>query len=275
MTCSPEWPLSGNSASRGSLRPRSAASATAPEWCATSAHTAGAASCPVTQIPGAVERVEPRHGQRGRVPDVVQPRGGLDQVGVPAQHRPDSPGLRGDTLRVRPPIRQRVGQHPPRDLPSPGRRPVSHAVTLTAVGGRGSLDEPALAVHGLDQTETRQERQSLPWPCPGTPRTRGSAWPPTARDHPARGRQRRWPVAGPPRSAGRRAASSQAAPGARTTRPRPGTVPTRPSSANCPSARRTVFRATPNSPDRAVSDGTGEPGGSSASRARRVSAIRA
>jgi hypothetical protein len=36
----------------------------------------------------------------------------------------------------------------------------------------------------------------------------------------------------------------------------------RPSSTNCPSARRTLFRATANSPDRAVSDGTKEPGGS-------------
>jgi hypothetical protein len=75
----------------------------------------------VTQIPSAIQRVEPRHGQRGRVPDVMQPRGGLDQVCVPAQHRPECPGLCDDTLRVHPPIRQRLGQHPPSDLPSPDR----------------------------------------------------------------------------------------------------------------------------------------------------------
>jgi len=41
----------------------------------------------VAQVPGAVEGVQARHGQAGCVADVVQPRGGFQQIGVSAENR--------------------------------------------------------------------------------------------------------------------------------------------------------------------------------------------
>lgn len=95
-----------------------------PEWWATSAHTAGATSCSSHRyraqwpcinasdkistcanialgpprwtlkqghwVPGAVERMKPVTASAvSRVPDVVHPRGGLDQIRIPVRHRPD------------------------------------------------------------------------------------------------------------------------------------------------------------------------------------------
>ena len=40
----------------------------------------------VAQVTGAVEWVEARRGEAGRVADVVQPRGGFQQIGVSAEN---------------------------------------------------------------------------------------------------------------------------------------------------------------------------------------------
>jgi len=56
----------------------------------------------VAQIPGAVERVQPSQGQGGRVTDVVQPRGGLQEIGVSAENGCQAACSRSDALDVRP-----------------------------------------------------------------------------------------------------------------------------------------------------------------------------
>ena len=132
------------------------------------------------------------------------------------------------------------------------------SLTLTAVGGRSSVDEPALTVHSPDQTETRQERRACRAVPRDTPYSRVSAAS-DGKHHPARARQRRWPAATRPVRGQRHR---------RQTRPEYHPPPARhradqTSPANRPSARRTVFRATPNSPDKDFSNGTREPGGSS------------
>ncbi len=59
------------------------------------------------------------------------------------------------------------------------------------------------------------------------------------------------------------------------THTRPGKVTISPSRSSSANARRTVLRTTPNSAASEVSDGRAEPGATSASRSRSVSAIRA
>ena len=56
----------------------------------------------VAQVTGAVECVQARHGQAGRVADVVQPRGGFQEIGVRAENRCQAACPRGDALDVRP-----------------------------------------------------------------------------------------------------------------------------------------------------------------------------
>ena len=62
----------------------------------------GVAVLSVAQVPGAVECVQARHGQAGRVADVVQPRGGFRQIGVRAENRRQAACPCGDALDVRP-----------------------------------------------------------------------------------------------------------------------------------------------------------------------------
>ena len=55
----------------------------------------------VAQVAGAVEGVQACHGQAGRVADVVQPRGGVQEMGVRAQNRCQAACPLGDALDVR------------------------------------------------------------------------------------------------------------------------------------------------------------------------------
>jgi hypothetical protein len=61
----------------------------------------------VAKVPGAVELVQPRDGEIGRVADVVQPRGGFQQISVRAENRREAAGPGGDALDVRPAPGQR------------------------------------------------------------------------------------------------------------------------------------------------------------------------
>jgi hypothetical protein len=69
----------------------------------------------VAQVPGAIELVQAGGGEAGGVADVVQPRGGFQQIGVSAENRRQTAGPGGDALDVRPAAREsfleeRLGQ---------------------------------------------------------------------------------------------------------------------------------------------------------------------
>jgi hypothetical protein len=56
----------------------------------------------VSQVPGAVECVQARHSKVRCVADVVQPRGGFQEIGVSAENRRQAACPGGDALDVRP-----------------------------------------------------------------------------------------------------------------------------------------------------------------------------
>lgn len=97
----------------------------------------------VPQKARTVERMESGHNQVRRIPDVVQPSGGLKQVGAVAEYRRESPSLARDTLRVRPAARQRALQVMTCELACPlgGAVHVSDATgtSLDIHGRRGSI----------------------------------------------------------------------------------------------------------------------------------------
>jgi hypothetical protein len=69
----------------------------------------------VAQVAGPVERMKASHLHSGRVTDVMQPRGDLDQLRTVAQHASDSPCPRCHTLGVSPPPRQLTVEQPTGD----------------------------------------------------------------------------------------------------------------------------------------------------------------
>jgi hypothetical protein len=56
----------------------------------------------VAQVPGAVEGVQARQGEARRVADVVQPRGGFQEICVGAENWRQAACLSGDALDMRP-----------------------------------------------------------------------------------------------------------------------------------------------------------------------------
>jgi hypothetical protein len=60
----------------------------------------------VAQVTGSVERMESGVDQVGGVADVVEPGSGFEQIGILAQDRYKSAGLRGNALAVCPAARQ-------------------------------------------------------------------------------------------------------------------------------------------------------------------------
>jgi hypothetical protein len=60
----------------------------------------------VVQVPGAVKRMKASLGQLGRVADVMQPRGGFEQIGVLTEDRRKGSGSRSDPLNMRPTARK-------------------------------------------------------------------------------------------------------------------------------------------------------------------------
>ena len=61
----------------------------------------------VAEVAGTVERMKAGIDQFGRVPDVVQPCRGFEQVGVVSEYRHEGAGSCRDTLNVRPATRER------------------------------------------------------------------------------------------------------------------------------------------------------------------------
>jgi hypothetical protein len=72
----------------------------------------------VAQVMGAVECVQARRGQVGRVADVMQPCGGFQEFGVSAQNRCQAACPGGDALDMRPAV-----AHFSQGQPAPGTRP--------------------------------------------------------------------------------------------------------------------------------------------------------
>ena len=101
----------------------------------------------VAQVPSAIERMKAGLDQLGRVADVMQPRGGFEQIGVLAEDRRKDSGSRSDPLNMRPTARKRDFEV----LASKFLGPVGliHAIKVMAgvrdVHGRGvpSSDVPA------------------------------------------------------------------------------------------------------------------------------------
>ena len=73
----------------------------------------------VAQVPGAVELVQARDGKVGCVADVVQPRGGFQQIGVRAENRRQAACPGGDALDVRPAAGERFLEECPGELLRP------------------------------------------------------------------------------------------------------------------------------------------------------------
>ena len=73
----------------------------------------------VAQVPGAVELVQAGGGEAGGVADVVQPRGGFEQIGVRAENRCQAACPGGDALDVRPAAGQGFAEECPGELFAP------------------------------------------------------------------------------------------------------------------------------------------------------------
>lgn len=80
----------------------------------------------VPQVPSAVEWMELGVRERRRVPDVMQPRGGGQQVAIGAEDRSQRLGLSADPLGVRPASGQRLGQQRLCEGARPGDLNMSH-----------------------------------------------------------------------------------------------------------------------------------------------------
>jgi hypothetical protein len=81
----------------------------------------------VAEVAGAVECVQARHGQTGRVADVVQPRGGFQQIGVRAENRRQAACPCGDALDVRSAAGEGFLEEFPGELSGPGSQRVHAA----------------------------------------------------------------------------------------------------------------------------------------------------
>ena len=74
----------------------------------------------VAEVAGAVQAVQAGGGEFGEVADVVQPRGGLEEVGVGAEGRLEGAGPGGDALDVGPAAGKGVGEEGAGEAFGPG-----------------------------------------------------------------------------------------------------------------------------------------------------------
>ena len=95
----------------------------------------------VAQVAGAVQAVQAGIGEFGKIADVVQPRGGLDQLGVGAEGRAEGAGPGGDALDVRPAAGKSLREEDTGEVFSPG---CDRLHTLHA-------SQPGWDVHGRGQ----------------------------------------------------------------------------------------------------------------------------
>ena len=104
----------------------------------------------VAQVAGAVQAVQAGVGEFGEVADVVQPRGGLDQIGVGVEGRVEGAGPGGDALDVGPAAGKRAGQEGAGEVLGPGcdgcmkSTLVSRAGTCTDAAWRLETSETSL-----------------------------------------------------------------------------------------------------------------------------------
>ncbi len=100
----------------------------------------------VAQVPGAVQRMKAGLDQLGQVADVMQPRGGFEQVGILAEDRGKGSGSRGNPLNMCPAAGEGDFEVFAREFLGPVS--LIHAIKVTArvrdVHGRGmpSSDVP-------------------------------------------------------------------------------------------------------------------------------------
>ena len=73
----------------------------------------------IAQVPGAVEPMQAGGGEAGGVADVVQPRGGFEQIGVRAENRCLAACPGGDALDARPAAGQGFVEECPGELFAP------------------------------------------------------------------------------------------------------------------------------------------------------------
>jgi len=74
----------------------------------------------VAEVAGAVQAVQASGGEFGEVADVVQPRGGLKELGVGAEGRLEGVGAGGDALDVGPAAGQGVSEEGAGEAFGPG-----------------------------------------------------------------------------------------------------------------------------------------------------------
>jgi hypothetical protein len=101
----------------------------------------------VAQVTGAVECVQARHGKAGRVADVVQPRGGFQEIGISAENGCQAADPRDDALDVRPAAGEGILQERPGELLGPWSQRVHAAKArypARDVHGRGMPSEDVL-----------------------------------------------------------------------------------------------------------------------------------
>src|SRR6185437_17055202 len=88
----------------------------------------------VAEVAGAVQAVQAGGGEFGEVADIVQPGGGLDQVGVGAEGRLEGAGPGGDALDVGPAAGQGIGEEGAGEAFGPGCGAL-HKPTLVSLAG--------------------------------------------------------------------------------------------------------------------------------------------
>ncbi len=107
----------------------------------------------IAQVPGAIECVPARDGEIGRVADVVQPRGGFQEIAVPAENRCQAARPRGNALDVRPAAAEGFLQECLGEMFGPGSQRVAGPRVLAPSACCGlvpdhNAERPSSAVNG-------------------------------------------------------------------------------------------------------------------------------
>jgi hypothetical protein len=121
----------------------------------------------VAQVAGAVQAVQAGVGEFGEVADVVQPGGGLDQVGVGAEGRLEGAGPGGDALDVGPAAGQGVGEE---GAGKPSAQAAMVCMKSTLVRLAGTFTDPACRLRTSETADPigspKQGRLSPPGQLP-------------------------------------------------------------------------------------------------------------
>ena len=121
------------------------------EWCGDQPARQGVGVLGVAQVAGAVECVQARDGEVGRVADVVQPCGGFQEIGVGAENGRQAACPSGDALDVGPAAGKGLLQECLGEMSGPGSQRVHVAQARQPrrdVHGRGMASEDVLFTAG-------------------------------------------------------------------------------------------------------------------------------